>query len=413
MTVGRLPSLMVEIKVIKTDDDYREALKAIEALIAKDPEPDSAEGDQLEILSALVADYEAKTFPTMLPDPIEAIKFRMDQANLKPADLVPYIGSKSRVSEVLSGKRKLTVEMMRALESGLGIPAKVLLGKRNQDEDLQYQNWDALLLKEMKERGYFGKASSTVLHPADLVRQFFEPVCSPAQLLGMLRQSSYRSSPRTDRHALAAWAGAVLRKAGKVRALTKYRKGTVNLNFMRELARLSVSEDGPIVAREFLRKHGIILVVERHFPKTYLDGAAILIRRDNPVIGLTLRYDRLDNLWFTLMHELAHISLHYDQDVKLFYDELEGLKGITLDEREKQADRLAEEALLPESKWEVSPARLIPSYMAARSLAMELGVHIAIIAGQMRHRGKAYGYLSKIVNGAKARKYFPEERWPK
>lgn len=404
---------MVEIKVIKTEDDYREALKAIEALMASDPEPDSVQGDQLEILSALVADYESKLFPATLPDPIEAIKFRMEQAELKPVDLVPYIGSKSRVSEVLSGKRKLTVEMMRALESGLGIPAKVLLGQRNQDEELQYQNWDARLLKEMKERGYFGKASLTGSNPADLIRRFFEPVCSPSQLLGMLRRSSYRSSPRTDRHALAAWAGAVLRKAARVQVPTKYRKGTVDLNLMRDLARLSVNEDGPISAQRLLRKHGIILVVERHFSKTYLDGAAILIRRDNPVIGLTLRYDRLDNLWFTLMHELAHISLHYDYDVKLFYDELEGVKGLQLDERERQADRLAEEALLPESKWEVSPARLIPSYMAARSLAMELGVHIAIVAGQMRHRGEAYAYLNKIVNEAKARKYFPEEGWPR
>lgn len=403
---------MVEIKVIKTEDDYREALKAIEALIANDPEPDSAEGDKLEILSALVADYESKAFPTTLPDPIEAIKFRMEQANLKPADLVPYIGSKSRVSEILSRKRNLTVEMMRALESGLGIPAKVLLGQESQGEELQYQNWDARLLKEMKERGYFRKLPSKGGDPADLIKQFFAPVCSPPELIGMLRQSSYRSSPRTDRHALAVWAGAVLRKAANVHTPTKYRKGTVDLNFMRELAKLSVSENGPIATREFLRKRGIILIVERHFPRTYLDGAAILIHRDKPVIGLTLRYDRLDNFWFTLMHELAHISLHYDHDVKLFYDELEGLKGVTLDDREKQADRMAEEALLPESKWEVSPARLIPSHMAARSLAMELGVHIAIIAGQMRHRGKAYVYLNKIVNEAKVRKYFPEERWP-
>lgn len=72
---------------------------------------------------------------------------------------------------------------------------------------------------------------------------------------------------------------------------------------------------------------------------------------------------------------------------------------------------MAEEALLPQSKWEVSPARLIPSFLAAKSLATDVGVHIAIIAGQMRHRGKAYAYLNKIVNDAKVRQYFPEEKW--
>jgi HTH-type transcriptional regulator / antitoxin HigA len=404
---------MVEIKVIKTETDYREALKSIEALMAKDPDPESAEGEQLELLSTLVSDYESKAFPATLPDPIEAIKFRMEQADLKPADLIPYIGSRSRVSEILSGKRNLTVEMMRALESGLGIPAKVLLGQPNQDESSQYRNWAPRLLEEMKERGYFGKLSLKISDSADLVRQFFEPICSPSQLLGMLRQSSYRSSPRTDRRALAAWSGAVLKKAEKIKVPTKYRKGTVNMNFMQELAKLSVNENGPLLAREFLQRNGIRLVVEKHFSKTYLDGAAILINRENPVIGLTLRYDRLDNLWFTLMHELAHISLHYDQDINLFYDEIEGVKGITLSEKEEEADRMAEEALLPQSKWEVSPARLIPSLMAARSLAAETGVHIAIIAGQMRHRGKAYGYLNKIVHEEKARKYFPEEKWTK
>ena len=404
---------MIDIKVIKTQDDYREALRSIDTLMARDPDPESAEGEQLELLSTLIADYESRTFPATLPDPVEAIRFRMEQADLKPADLIPYIGSRSRVSEILSGKRTLTVEMMRALESGLGIPAKVLLGQPTQDESSQYRNWDRRLLQEMEERGYFGKLSLKISDSAELVRRFFEPVCSPAQLFGMLRQSSYRSSPRTDRRALAAWAGAVLKKAERAKVPTKYKKGAVNMDFMRELAKLSVNANGPLLAKEFLRKNGIYVVIEKHFSNTYLDGASILINRDSPVIGLTLRYDRLDNFWFTLMHELAHISLHYDQEIKLFYDELEGVKGVTINEKEIEADRMAQEALLPKSKWEVSPARLIPSFMAARSLAAETGVHIAIIAGQMRYRGKAYGYLSKIVNEEKVRKYFPEEKWTK
>jgi HTH-type transcriptional regulator/antitoxin HigA len=402
---------MIEVKVIKNEKDYRDALNAIEMLMANDPDPESAEGEQLELLSTLVADYESKAFPSTLPDPVEAIRFRMEQADLKPADLVPFVGSKSRVSEVLSSKRKLTVEMMRALETGLGIPAKVLLGQPQEDENSQYRNWDSRVLKEMKGRGYFGKAALTIQNAADLVRQFFAPVCSPPQLLGMLRQSSYRSSPRTDRRALAAWSGAVLKKAQKVRVSTKYKRGAVTLDFMQELAKLSTRENGPLLAQEFLKKSGIILIIERHFSKTYLDGATILINRDNPVIGLTLRYDRLDNFWFTLMHELAHIALHYDRDVNLFYDEIEDVKGIALNESEREADRMAEEAILPQGKWEVSPARLVPSFMAAKSLASDVGVHIAVIAGQIRHKGGAYVYLNKIVNQAKVRQYFHEEKW--
>ena len=106
---------MDKIKVIKTEQDYQEALKLLEELIGRDPDPESAEGEQLSLLSTLIQDYESKAFPATLPNPIEAIKFRMDQADLKPADLIPYLGSRSRVSEILSGKRQLTIDMVRAL----------------------------------------------------------------------------------------------------------------------------------------------------------------------------------------------------------------------------------------------------------------------------------------------------------
>src|SRR4051794_7355925 len=120
---------MTDIKIIKTKPDYDEALKLIEELVGRDPAVGSADADRLTLLTALVRDYEAKAFPEHLPDPIDAIKFRMEQAGLKPADLVPFIGAPGRVSEILSGKRQLTLEMVRALSTGLGIPAKVLIQK--------------------------------------------------------------------------------------------------------------------------------------------------------------------------------------------------------------------------------------------------------------------------------------------
>jgi len=92
---------MTEIKIIKTKEDYDAALKLIEVLMANDPNPESDEGEKLSLLTTLVEDYESKVFSRSLPDPIEAIKFRMEQANLKAADLIPYFGTRSRVSEVL------------------------------------------------------------------------------------------------------------------------------------------------------------------------------------------------------------------------------------------------------------------------------------------------------------------------
>lgn len=404
---------MDKIKVIKTEQDYLEALKLVEKLMSRDPDPDSAEGEQLSLLSTLIQDYEAKTFSETLPTPVEAIKFRMEQADLKPTDLIPYIGSRSRVSEILSGKRQLTLDMVRALSDGLGIPAKVLIRKLALEEDSEYESWDNRLITEMESRGYFDAASLKTHSKIELLKNFFSPIGDPAQIVGMLRKSNYRSSPLTDKRALAAWATCVLKKAKKVKISKKYKHGTIDFKIMQELVKLSTKDNSPILAQEYLKKHGIILIIEPHFSKTHLDGAAILFNKDNPVIGLTIRYDRLDNFWFTLLHELAHITLHFDTGISLFYDEIEGIKAIDIDEKEKEADTLAEETILPNAKWEVSPARLIPSSMAANSLAKELGVHVTLIAGQIRHKGNKYIYLNKIVNEAKVRKYFPHVKWNK
>jgi HTH-type transcriptional regulator/antitoxin HigA len=109
------------------------------------------------------------------------------------------------------------------------------------------------------------------------------------------------------------------------------------------------------------------------------------------------------------MHELAHIALHSNQNCNFFYDDLDNPD--TKNKQEQEADALASEALVPRSKWENSPARLIPSPIAAESLARELGVHIAIVAGKIRREEGRYVYLTNIINEAKARKYFTNQTW--
>jgi HTH-type transcriptional regulator/antitoxin HigA len=112
-------------RVIKTQAQHAEALARIEKLM--DAAPDTARGEELELLSLLVHTYEESAFPMDLPGPVEAIRFRMEQQGLRAKDLAPILGSRSKVSEVLSGRRSLSLGMIRALVSDLGIPAKVLL----------------------------------------------------------------------------------------------------------------------------------------------------------------------------------------------------------------------------------------------------------------------------------------------
>lgn len=114
------------IHPIRTDADHAEALGRIDALWGA--EAGSPVADELEVLVTLVADYEQRHHPVLPPDPIEAIRFRIDQLGLSRRDLEPMLGTRARVSEVLSGKRPLTLTMIRRLRAGLGVPADVLIG---------------------------------------------------------------------------------------------------------------------------------------------------------------------------------------------------------------------------------------------------------------------------------------------
>lgn len=117
----------MDIRPIHTEADYKAALHEVSAYFDNEPEPNTPDGDRFEVLLALVEAYEAKQFPIDLPDPVEAIKFRMDQAGLVPKDLVPALGKVNRVYEILNRKRPLTLKMIWNLHEQFGIPAECLI----------------------------------------------------------------------------------------------------------------------------------------------------------------------------------------------------------------------------------------------------------------------------------------------
>ncbi|WP_295386280.1 transcriptional regulator [uncultured Thiodictyon sp.] len=117
----------MSIRPLRTEDDYRSAMREIAVFFDDEPEPASPDGERFEVLLTLAEAYELKHFPVDLPDPVEAIKFRMEQAGLTEKDLEPMIGRSSRVYEVLQRKRALTLPMIRKLHAGLAIPAESLI----------------------------------------------------------------------------------------------------------------------------------------------------------------------------------------------------------------------------------------------------------------------------------------------
>ena len=150
-------------------------------------------------------------------------------------------------------------------------------------------------------------------------------------------------------------------------------------------------------------------MIERHLPRTYLDGAALRLGDGRPVIALTLRYDRIDNFWFCLLHELAHLGRHMDAGAgAAFVDDLtlRKVEGTREDRREAEADEWAEEALIPRAVWETSAVRQHPTPLAVMNLAQLLQVHPASVAGRIRHEQHNYRLLSQFVGSGKVRRHF-------
>ena len=398
------------VRVIKSEKEYDSALAEINTLIDRDPDPGTPDADRLELLTLLVESYESQTFPRRIPEPLEAIRFRMEQQGLKQRDLVPYIGSPSKVSEVLSGKRPLTLSMMRALHSHLEIPASVLLhGGSSLEENDDAIAWERFPVKEMAARGWL--SGSIQRGKLDrLLGSFFSQIGSPMEIAALLKRTDTTRSARSlDQYALAAWKARIVNRAAEEGPRVTYKPNSVDLKFMREVARLSWSESGPRLAQEFLRAHGIPLIIEPHLSHTHLDGAAIMEGLDRPIIGMTIRHDRVDNFWYCLMHELAHISLHYGQGFTHFFDNFD-LKE-SKDPREQEADRLAGQALIPQEEWNKSPAKNLRSPEAAQHLARKLRIHPAIVAGRMRREAGSYKILNQMIGQGKVRLCFPEVNW--
>jgi HTH-type transcriptional regulator / antitoxin HigA len=400
---------------VRSEAQYRSALAEIDRLMAKNPAADSDDGRKLDLLSVLVEHYEDTEFPLGAADPIAAIRFRMDQEGLTQRDLVPLIGSRSKVSEVLSGKRPLTLPMIRALHRGLDIPAEALIAERATGVgELASVDWSRFPVREMSARGWV--SCSPELEGAairDCLLPWLEEAFAPSDMAVVYRRTRRaRASRQLNSYALLAWTAQVVHRSTAESELGEYAVGSVDAEFLGEVARLSWSDRGPTLAREYLAKHGVALVVEPHLPKTHLDGASVL-GRANPVIGLTLRYDRLDNFWFTLLHELAHVALAQDAnsevpEILAFYDDLDSPAGD--EEDEIRADALAGEALIPSAEWRASAASRVPTPEAAEQLARRLGIHPAIVAGRMRHERRNYKILSQMVGTGEVRQQFSEAR---
>ena len=265
-------------------------------------------------------------------------------------------------------------------------------------------DWNKFPIKEMIKKGWIDIKNK--ISPALSVREFFSSNAGP-QFATALHRKKFHGENTPNEYSLLAWQARIIQKARNVCENNTINEFVLNDQWINELVSLSRNDNAPLLVKELLAEKGIILVVEEHLTGTYLDGAAMLLETGNPIIALTLRFDRLDNFWFVLMHELGHVFLHLFDSLNMdFFDEAGNSDN---DEIEKEADKFALDTLIPEESWDMCLSRFSMSEESIRLDAQNIGIHPSIIAGRIRKERNNYTILSNLVGQGQVRIFIGEQ----
>jgi len=389
--------------LISNEEQYSKYLKELNDLIDKDPDLATPEGERASLLALAIKEYEAKHFFFNKPNPVEAIRFRMEEQNLMQKDLIPYIGSKSKVSEVLSGKSNLTVSMIRKLNQHLGIPVDILIQEPKNERKIRLKEieWEKFPFSAMVKRNWIPKLPNRKnANYQEVMAEFLKPIGGISLKAMMWRRSLHNTDVEIEskKYALLSWVARVMIFAKKVKVKT-YDKKLITKDYLKELAKLSRFDKGPLLAKEMLEQNGIKLIFLTQLSQTKVDGGCFLDISGHPVIGMTLRYDRLDNFWHTLLHEMAHIYKHLNNENQ-FIDDLDTSNPD--DPLESEADSIASEALIPGSLWK-KKAPFLRTAVSVEDLAKQLKLNPAIIAGRIRFESKDYTKFSALLGQGQVR----------
>lgn len=380
------------IKPIRTLPDLKNTKAQLAALLAG--RNNGGHDDEIEVLAALIEQFENDHTRIDAPDPVTAIRYRMEERGLTTRQLEPFIGSRARVSEVLSGKRSLSLDMIRSLHVGLGIPYEALISRPIKSDDMG--QIPQTTIRQLNRLGFS--------LDRDAVPSFISSSLSVAAPAALLRKTrTQRAASKTDQAALLLWQAAVLQKSEAVKISKTFKQSEFTGESLRRIARLSTKPDAPVRAISALREAGVVVVIMPSLPGTFLDGAAMMNRRGLPVVGLTLRYDRVDNFWFTLLHELSHISLHFgllSEANPAFVDDMEISSE---DRKEQEADTLAQNSLIPTAILEQVVWDQQSTHDDLSAVATRARVPLAVVAGRWQRDHQNYKKFARLIDRASVR----------
>lgn len=277
--------------------------------------------------------------------------------------------------------------------------------KSRKATSLKELDWSQFPIKEMYRRQWFEGFSGSLATALNEGEQLIYNLSQGSKPVLALHRKHIRANSVLDPYTLLAWQYRILSLSAKVKLGHSYEEGVINPQWISELIKMSQNPDGPLLAVTHLAEAGIPLIIEPSLDCMRLDGAALMSNK-GPVIGMTLRYDRLDNFWFVLIHELFHVIKHLRrQRLDGIFDDLD---SDTSDKFEREADVSAGEALISEEEWSNSLVRYIRSPELVKEMANKLQISPAIIAGRIRYEAKNYVILNDLVGQGKVRKLFPE-----
>lgn len=371
---------------------------------------------QLQTLQAQVVEYEelkaGKILVTEVRDlnelPIVLIKARIANG-FTQAQLAEQLGMKEQQIQKYEAEKYDSVSLRTLLRIAgvlrISIDADVQIREAHSDDLYDVSRFP---IKQMYKRKWFpafyGTLNDAVRNSSMLIANLFEDA-GIYNLHGAFNRRSIRSHADVNRDALNVWYARVIIKAREQLLENYFDRRTIDNQWFHNLVSYTIHDNGPCQAVEFLRDSGIRVVFESQLEGTYLDGAALLLDKVYPVIAMTLRYDRLDNFWFVLFHELAHIILHLGVEFDCIFDDLDTHEeGI-----EREADNYALNIAIPETVWKKSLVRFSPSKQTILNQARTLKVHSAIVAGRIRWESQNFFLYNELIGQGEVRKQFAEE----
>lgn len=227
----------------------------------------------------------------------------------------------------------------------------------------------------------------------------------PTMPAGAMFKGRHPSMQRglVDEVATIAWIAHVADAAREQINKVTFESSKVNNDFVSRLAKLSALEDGPLRALDAVRDIGIRIVIESGLPGMSVDGASFHAKEVGPVLAMTLRHDRLDNFWFTLLHELGHIALHLNVPSDDVFVDSEEEESDEL-EPEAEANAFAKDSLISRDTWQRSDARRHGNEGSVISLARQLNIHPAIVAGRIRFERREFRILNNLIGLGEVRR---------